>query len=73
VTTEHPPDQTRSHVRLLGGPRNTKILLLRSEGSSTDVLSYKLPSLPPGRYEAQWRAVADDGHVTEGVLTFTVK
>jgi methionine-rich copper-binding protein CopC len=33
-----------------------------------------LPALAPGRYQVRWSAVStDDGHVSKGLLTFTVE
>lgn len=32
----------------------------------------KLPDLPPGEYEAKWRAMAVDGHVMKGGFAFTI-
>jgi methionine-rich copper-binding protein CopC len=31
-----------------------------------------LPALPPGEYKVVWRAVATDGHVTNGHFTFRI-
>lgn len=62
-----------SSVALVGGPRNAKILLLRPRRSERpDVLIYDLPSLEPGAYRIEWKALSVDGHLTDGVLKFTV-
>ena len=38
-----------------------------------DTLAYPLPpALPPGDYQARWKVMAADGHVTEGAVAFTV-
>ena len=37
-----------------------------------DTLAYPLPELPPGAYRIKWRVLATDGHLTDGVLSFTV-
>ena len=57
----------------LVGPRQKTIALLRQEpDSSADTLAYALPPLDPGAYHARWKVMAADGHVTEGVVLFTV-
>ena len=47
---------------------------LKAELPSTFVMSAKLPLKPlaAGSYEVSWTAVADDGHVMNGVFKFTV-
>lgn len=43
-----------------------------SPGDRT-LLEVSLPSLPSGRYQVFWSAVARDGHRTEGSFPFRVK
>ena len=60
-------------VQLVGGPRQRSIALLRQEADTApDTLAYPLPPLEPGAYEARWKVMAADGHVTEGTVLFTV-
>jgi copper resistance protein C len=61
-----------STVLLVGGPRNTRVLLSSPPGPDADTLVYPLPTLAPGQYRAEWKARAVDGRVTDGVLRFTV-
>jgi methionine-rich copper-binding protein CopC len=57
----------------LVGPQRRAIALLRPEPDTPpDTLAYLLPPLPPGAYQARWKVMAADGHVTEGVVVFTV-
>jgi methionine-rich copper-binding protein CopC len=57
----------------LVGPRQKTIALLRQEAETpADTLAYALPPLPPGAYQARWKVMAADGHVTEGIVRFTV-
>ena len=57
----------------LVGPRQKTIALLRQEPDSpADTLAYALPLLDPGAYQARWKVMAADGHVTEGIVLFTV-
>jgi methionine-rich copper-binding protein CopC len=57
----------------LVGPRQKTIALLRQEPDTPpDTLAYTLPALDPGAYQARWKVMAADGHVTEGIVLFTV-
>jgi methionine-rich copper-binding protein CopC len=57
----------------LVGPDSRSILLVRQESDTPpDTLGYALPDLAPGAYRVKWRVLAVDGHLTEGVLLFTV-
>jgi copper resistance protein C len=57
----------------LVGPRQKTIALLRQDlGTAADTLSYTLPPLDPGAYQARWKVMAADGHVTEGIVLFTI-
>jgi methionine-rich copper-binding protein CopC len=55
------------------GPRQRSIALLRPDPDAPpDTLAYPLPHLEPGAYQARWKVMAADGHVTEGTVLFTV-
>jgi methionine-rich copper-binding protein CopC len=57
----------------LVGPQQDSVLLVRQETDAPpDTLIYPLPALKPGPYRAKWKVLAADGHVTEGVILFTV-
>ena len=57
----------------LVGPRQRGIALLRQDADTPpDTLAYPLPALAPGEYQARWKVMAADGHVTEGTVLFTV-
>ena len=58
---------------LLVGPHQKSIALLRPEADTPpDTLTYSLPPLESGAYQARWKVLAADGHVTEGTVLFTV-
>jgi methionine-rich copper-binding protein CopC len=61
-----------SSVLLVGGPRNTRVLLSSPQAPDADTLVYPLPTLSPGQYQAQWKTHGLDGKVMEGTLRFTV-
>jgi methionine-rich copper-binding protein CopC len=57
----------------LVGPRQKTIALLRQDPDTpADTLAYALPPLDPGAYQARWKVMAADGHVTEGIVLFTI-
>ena len=59
-------------VQLVGSHRKTIALLHQEPDSPADTLAYALPPLDPGAYQARWKVMAADGHVTEGTVLFTV-
>jgi methionine-rich copper-binding protein CopC len=57
----------------LVGPGQRVVALLRQEPDMPpDTLAYPLPTLAAGAYQARWKVMAADGHVTEGTVAFTV-
>jgi hypothetical protein len=55
------------------GPAQRTILLLRQEpGAPPDTPIFEISPLEPA-YRARWKVLAQDGHVTEGVLSFSVR
>jgi len=61
-----------SSVMLIGGPRQIRVMLASPQAPASDTLVYPLPELPAGQYRAEWKALSVDGHLTGGVLRFTV-
>jgi copper resistance protein C len=61
-----------SSVALIGGPENRRRALPVGRATTTSTLVYPLPGLEPGSYRVEWKAMSADGHVTDGVLRFTV-
>ncbi len=59
-------------VQLVGPQRRTVVLLRQEPDTSPDTLAYPLPMLEPGAYQAHWKVLSADGHVTEGTVLFTV-
>ena len=61
-------EQPLCSVQLVG-PRQRTIALLRQDPeAAADTLAYTLPPLDPGAYQARWKVMAADGHVTEGIV-----
>jgi methionine-rich copper-binding protein CopC len=68
-----------SSVVLVGGARQTRILLTLPGAPGSDTLVYPLPDLTPGQYRAEpgqhraeWKVLPLGGLATEGVVRFTV-
>jgi methionine-rich copper-binding protein CopC len=60
-----------TRVSLLEGPRRRTALEIGKE-SLVDRIVVPLPPLPPGVYGLAYKVLAVDGHVTRGVIQFTV-
>lgn len=79
TTAEPPPylvlrfngriERAFSSVTLVG-PDERPVQLASREADQPDSLICRLPPLSPGRHRARWKVLS--GHITEGVLTFTV-
>ncbi|MDE3066383.1 MAG: copper resistance protein CopC [Verrucomicrobiota bacterium] len=66
-------------------PHGSTIQVLDARGKTVDkkdshrdfkdaaLLRVSLPKLPPGAYRVFWRAIAEDGHRTQGHFRFTIK
>jgi copper resistance protein C len=65
-------DSARSKIQL-SHPDNSVTELPLAKQVSPDTLSSKATGLTPGAYKLQWQVLAPDGHITRGVVSFTVK
>jgi methionine-rich copper-binding protein CopC len=65
-------DSARSKVQL-SHPDDSVTLLPLTKQDSPDTLSTKAAGLTPGAYKLQWQVLAPDGHITRGVVPFSVK
>jgi len=65
-------DASRSKVQL-SRPDNSVTDLPLEKQASPDTLTSKATGLVPGAYKIQWQVLAPDGHITRGVVPFTVK
>jgi copper resistance protein C len=64
-------DATRSKLQLM--MLDNKMTDLRVEKqSSPDTLTTKAIGLKPGEYKIAWQVLAPDGHITRGLVPFTV-
>jgi len=65
-------DSERSKIQL-SCPDQSVIGLPIDKQVSPDTLSSKATGLKPGTYKLQWQVLAPDGHITRGVVPFSVK
>jgi methionine-rich copper-binding protein CopC len=65
-------DSTRSKIQL-SRPDESVTELQLTKQISPDTLSSKATGLTPGAYKLQWQVLAPDGHITRGVVPFSVK
>jgi len=59
-------------VSLVGPEPHHRARLRQAASSSEDILVYALPDLAPGAYQARWKVLSADGHLTEGAVRFVV-
>jgi methionine-rich copper-binding protein CopC len=69
VSFAHPARLTSLQLKTPAGDTQAIRGLSKTPAASHTVAA---PKLTPGRYELQFRAVADDGHVMSGEIRFTV-
>jgi methionine-rich copper-binding protein CopC len=65
-------DSARSKIQLSHPDESVTDLPLMKQ-VSPDTLSSKATGLTPGAYKLQWQVLAPDGHITRGVVPFSVK
>jgi len=81
VTGPNVPIWLRFNVRVDG--KRSRLTLVSSDGKSVDlpapkqtapdILETQATGVKPGAYKLQWRALASDGHMSNGEVDFTVK
>jgi len=74
------PIWLRFNVRVDG--KRSRLQLVTADGSSIpvaapkqtapDILESNVTGLKPGTYKLQWKALASDGHMSNGEVDFTV-
>jgi copper resistance protein C len=64
-------DATRSKLQLMT-PDNKMRELSVEKQNSPDTLTTKAIGLKPGTYQIAWQVLAPDGHITRGLVPFTV-
>lgn len=64
-------DAKLSKIQLLNPDNSTTDLKIEAQ-SSPDTLNTKANGLKPGEYSIRWQVLAPDGHITRGLVPFTV-
>lgn len=64
-------EQSLCSVTLVG-PSGQVLRLHQETAATPDTLTYSVPPLSPGIYQARWKVMSSDGHLTEGTLNFSV-
>jgi len=64
-------DANRSKLQL-SHPDNSVTDLVIDKQTAPDVLNSKATGLAAGSYKIQWQVLAPDGHITRGLIPFTV-
>lgn len=64
-------DAKLSKIQLLNPDNSTTDLKLEDQ-RSPDTLNAKATGLKPGDYRIRWQVLAPDGHITRGLVPFTV-
>jgi methionine-rich copper-binding protein CopC len=64
-------DGGRSRVHLLKPDGSTQLLTIAKQ-ATPDVLDARASGLKPGVYKLHWQVLASDGHISNGIVSFTV-
>lgn len=64
-------DGKRSHLQLIAADGSTMEVPAPKQ-TAPDILESSISGLKPGTYKLQWRVLASDGHMSNGVVEFTV-
>lgn len=64
-------DGKRSHLQLIAADGSTMEVPAPKQ-TAPDILESSVSGLKPGTYKLQWRVLASDGHMSNGVVEFTV-
>jgi methionine-rich copper-binding protein CopC len=64
-------DGGRSRLHLLTPDGSTQLLTVGKQ-ATPDVLDSQATGLKPGVYKLRWQVLASDGHISAGIVSFTV-
>ncbi len=65
-------DAARSRLSLVDPQGVVRVLAILKEGAAPDLLTAEAV-LAPGAWELRWQVLAIDGHITRGLVPFSVK
>jgi len=64
-------DGSRSRFTIVSADGQTRSVTPDTQ-SKPDILTAKVTGLAPGKYRLQWQVLAADGHISQGIVNFTV-
>src|SRR5262249_22086197 len=64
-------DGGRSKLTLISPDGSSRVITLAQQ-TSPDLLLANATHLVPGKYQLRWQVLADDGHITQGNIPFSV-
>jgi methionine-rich copper-binding protein CopC len=66
-------DQSRSKVNLEGPKSNNTPVAIEKDSTHPSKLIAHVSDLTAGTYKLHWQVLAVDGHITRGVISFSVR
>jgi methionine-rich copper-binding protein CopC len=66
-------DQTRSTLTLEGPDHDSTQVAVEKDSTHPAKLSARVADLKPGLYKLHWQVLAIDGHITRGMISFSVR
>jgi len=66
-------DQSRSTLTLEGPDHDSTQVAVEKDSAQPAKLSARIADLKPGLYKLHWQVLAIDGHITRGMISFSVR
>jgi methionine-rich copper-binding protein CopC len=66
-------DQSRSTLTLEGPDHDSTQVAVAKDTTQPAKLSSRIADLKPGVYKLHWQVLAIDGHITRGMISFSVR
>jgi methionine-rich copper-binding protein CopC len=66
-------DQLRSTLTLEGPDHDSTQVAVERDSTQPTKLSARVADLKPGLYKLHWQVLAIDGHITRGMISFSVR
>jgi methionine-rich copper-binding protein CopC len=66
-------DQSRSTLTLEGPDHDSTPVVVAKDSAQPPKLSARVSDLKPGLYKLHWQVLAIDGHITRGMISFSVR
>jgi copper resistance protein C len=66
-------DPSRSKLNLESSENSNTPLSIETEPKQPSKITARVSGLKPGAYKLRWQVLAVDGHITRGVISFSVR